>query len=179
MAVGYQYQNDYNKKQESKGFKKKLIILGAGIFFLIVIAFLGAPKKEVITNNPSPDQEVKQDEDNTTNQLPTKPDYVLSEEQKKIKLNTDGFLLSLINKTDYKGFLVPLVYSAVKDKPELVNTLSSKKLESCQLENIEKSDNINIVTYSCSGFYVFISTSTLNDSTVLNKIINWKIMDKA
>lgn len=176
MAVGYQYQNDYNNKQESKGFKKKLIILGAGIFFLIIIAFLGAPKKEVVTTNSN--QALDQDKNNTTEQLPTKPDYVLSEEQKKIKLNTDGFLLSLINKTDYKDFLVPLVYSAVKDKPELVNTLSSKKLESCQLENIEKSDNINIVTYSCSGFYIFISTSTLNDSAVLNRIINWKIMDK-
>lgn len=172
MAVGYQYQNEYNHKQDGKGFKKKLIILGAGLALLVVIAIIGAPKKEqpVTTSTETQQTEAKPTE------LPVKKDYILTDEQKKIKLNTDGFLLSLVNKADYQSYLVPLVYSAIKGKPSLLDTLSSQKLESCILENIEKNDNIDITTYGCSGFSLFISTSNYSDEKTLNKIINWKIL---
>lgn len=169
MAVGYQYQSDYDKKQNKKGFKKKFIILGIGLALLVVVAVIGAPKKQAVVDNTSTEQQ--------KTELPTKPNLVLDDNQKKIKLNTDGFLLSLVNKSDYQAFLVPLVYSSIKDKPSVLDLLNSKNLASCTLDNIEKSDNINIVTYKCSGFRLFISTLTLDDDRVLDKIANWRVIE--
>ena len=173
MAVGYQYQNDYNEKQESKGFKKKLVILVAGLLLLVVVAIVGAPKKEIKNTQLEPNTSSSL----TDKQLPVKGGYYLNDRQKNIKTNTDGFLISIYKKEDYKKFLVPLVYSAVSSKAELINELKSKNIGKCQLESIEDSSEINITTYNCVDFYVFLSTSKFNDPETDNKVINWRIMN--
>jgi hypothetical protein len=172
MAVGYQYQNDYENKQNKKSSKKKLIILVSGIVFLVFIAIIGMPKSEpVVVNNQTQDAKL--------NELPVADSYNLDDKQKSIKLNTDGFLLSLINDEDYKDYMVPIVYSAVKDKESLLDKLRSLNLETCILQNIEikESNKISIVQYSCDGFVVLISTSEVDGDNILNKVISWKVED--
>jgi hypothetical protein len=175
MAVGYQYQNEFSKKEAFKSNKKKLIILGFGLLFLGVIAIIGAPKQEkVIQKNP--DQVVD------TKELGTVSGLSLTDAQKAIKLNTDGFLITVKNGGDYKNFTTPLIYGFIEDQPSLLNNLKQKDINSCKLQTIEDGSAdapINIATYTCTNFYVILSTS-ISDKQNLesnDKVINWKILE--
>ena len=122
MAVGYQYQNDYNEKQESKGFKKKLVILVAGLLLLVVVAIVGAPKKDS-------SQEATDNNNNTVDKdtsfqaiVVNKNDSSLSGELATAKNISDTFMFNLANSKNLNG----LIFDKDIAEDRLVNDVRSE-----------------------------------------------------
>ncbi|HMS32257.1 MAG TPA: hypothetical protein PKA29_03225 [Candidatus Saccharibacteria bacterium] len=175
MAVSYQYQNEYSKKEDSKSIRKKMIILGVGVLFLAVIAIIGMPKKEEVV--PQTNNQIAADKG-----LEIADGLNLTDKQKAIKLNSDGFLIAVKNGSDYKSFTATLVYGVLHDNPSILSKLKEKDIKSCKLKSIEdgpENSLISIATYSCTKFYIMLSTSDSDDQDLEsnNKVISWKILE--
>ena len=91
MAVGYQYQSDYDKKENKKGFKKKFVILGVGLALLVVIAIVGAPKKQASQDGIN----IGSADDNFHAEIITKDDPTLSNILLSSKEASDSFMINL------------------------------------------------------------------------------------
>lgn len=177
MAVGYQYQNDYNKKQESKGFKKKLVILVAGLLLLVVVAIVGAPKKEEATNLESVSS-VPEYKDNTFNLEPKTGS--LSNEELLNKTKADKFLISINDNNIDRSNIINLNQKITDD---YIRDSVPLEKSNCVFLNISYPFNINKDIY----VYHYYCSSNLKDSFISialhkklsNKIFNWSYSNKA
>jgi hypothetical protein len=169
MAVGYQYQSDYDKKENKKGFKKKFVILGIGLALLVVIAIIGAPKKQENIQETSNSTSVKLSTESSDNSLP--------ESLYDYKNISDSFMSDVLNKSDpLKNY-----YDARDDKTLLENKITSDfniNANSCSYVSFAGyADYLKLIPsfkYNCSAgeseYTIFVAT--IKPSA---KIFNWGV----
>ncbi len=167
MAVGYQYQSDYDKKETKSGFKKKLIILGTGIAVLIIVAIAGAPKKT------SPQGSIE------TGEFFESSGSSLSESLQKSKGSSDKFIKNTLDGVSSDDML----YNQVNVKYPL--NVNREKLDlsnySCQyskfMDYFDVFNSMPIFSYKCTSVseVKFLMVATIN--TEDDKIVNWKLND--
>lgn len=175
MAVGYQYQNEFNQKEDKKGFKKKLIILGAGLALLVVITIIGAPKKEQplqTTSKPVIESPVlDKDLSKTTDEL--------NDEQKNTiakikKIHADKFLESVSSSDDINEFIPDFLADPTTKNSAFLKNLKTYYSKDCVFLDADWPDdfignNVVILSYKCSAGYLYIAAYRYYDF----KFFNW------
>ena len=174
MAVGYQYQNEYNKKQESKGFKKKLVILVSGLLLLVIVAIVGAPKKDtpVVTNTPN--TEIGNASKSIAKLDQTQKDSISRAKQE----DADKFLNAIKEGSDIEEYVPLFLKKPLSDNPALSQNIKDYYNKDCALLKTdwpkEFLDNLLVITYRCDNNYLYLAAYRYYDF----KFFNWTTSKK-